>query len=85
MYKVETIGDAYMVAAGVPEVNDTHAQEIAKMALDLLAKVSSKIISLDLSDRTDVSFFPGGDLRGPASTWVQNQVEDGNAQTKHSR
>ena len=43
MYKVETIGDAYMVAAGVPEVNDTHAQEIAKMALDLLAKVSSKI------------------------------------------
>ena len=38
-FQVETIGDAYMVAAGVPEKSDHHASEICKMALDLLAKV----------------------------------------------
>lgn len=39
VYKVETIGDAYMVAAGVPEHHEHHASEISKMALDLLAKI----------------------------------------------
>ena len=29
-----------MVASGVPEKIDNHAQEVSKMALDLLAKVS---------------------------------------------
>ena len=39
-YKVETVGDAYMVASGLPIRNrDHHAAEIASLALHLLSEI----------------------------------------------
>ena len=59
LFQVETIGDAYMVAAGVPEVSDKHAQKSAEMALDMqmasrkvLSPVNSQPIQVSLDTLT---------------------------------
>jgi adenylate cyclase len=39
--KIKTIGDAYMVAAGLPEAREDHAAVMARMGLDMLEVVSA--------------------------------------------
>ncbi|XP_022338550.2 uncharacterized protein LOC111134052 isoform X2 [Crassostrea virginica] len=54
VYKVETIGDAYMVVSGVPRQNGRrHAAEIATMALDLLEHIN----------RLEIPHLPGTKFR----------------------
>lgn len=41
VYKVETIGDAYMVVSGLPERNDLHAANVCSLSLQLLDEVKT--------------------------------------------
>ena len=51
--KIKTIGDAYMVAAGIPEVRDDHAAALMNMALDMIEITGriSRESGLDLAIR----------------------------------
>lgn len=65
-FQVETIGDAYMVASGLPSRNSNrHAGEIGNMSLDLLAAMSS----------FKVRHMPGVQLQlriGIHSGWIES-------------
>ena len=38
-WQVETIGDAYMVVSGAPEIEEKHADKICLMALDMVVVI----------------------------------------------
>ncbi|PSN38764.1 hypothetical protein C0J52_08888, partial [Blattella germanica] len=55
VYKVETIGDAYMVVSGLPQRNDNrHSGEIATMSLDLLHCVRHFVIPHQPSQKLEI-------------------------------
>ncbi len=58
--KIKTIGDAYMVAAGVPEEKDNHAQLMFAFAKDMLQTLQgyNKVIGTDLKIRIGISSGP---------------------------
>ena len=45
--KIKTIGDAYMVAGGLPEPHTDHLGAMAAMALDMLAQIKSDSLERD--------------------------------------
>jgi len=58
--KIKTIGDAYMVAAGVPVARPDHAEVMAAMAIDMLAEFERvrEELGLDLAIRIGMESGP---------------------------
>jgi class 3 adenylate cyclase len=58
--KIKTIGDAYMVAAGIPIPCEDHAQRIANFALDVLKKMKelSRILNVQIEIRIGINSGP---------------------------
>jgi adenylate cyclase len=58
--KIKTIGDAYMVAAGVPDPRPDHAQALARLALDMVASMApgGAVGDLDLELRAGINSGP---------------------------
>lgn len=55
---METIGDAYMVVAGVPDITDQHAALVAEQAMDMVAaaqEVVSPVTGKPLQVRSDAT------------------------------
>ncbi|XP_059145420.1 guanylate cyclase soluble subunit beta-2-like [Physella acuta] len=61
VYKVETIGDAYMIVSGVPEQTSMHAQPVANFAMDMVedaGDVKSPATGLPLQIRVGIHTGP---------------------------
>ena len=71
--KIKTIGDAYMLVGGAPELQSDHADRVVRMALDILA--DAKVLAAEV--------WPGLELRigihsGPAVAGVIGRTKFSN-------
>lgn len=62
--KIRTIGDAYMVAAGVPTARDDHAQVLAWMALDIMKFASHGNLASGLNPQFRIGINSGPVVAG---------------------
>ena len=57
-YKVETIGDAYMVVSGIPQRNGArHSVEIAALSLQLLQSISTFTVRHRPAEKLKLRYF----------------------------
>jgi adenylate cyclase len=66
--KIKTIGDAYMVASGVPIPRPDHAIALADMALDMIGAVEALQVSEGLPIRVRVGMASGPMMAGVIGT-----------------
>ena len=62
--KIKTIGDAYMVAGGVPSPLDSHADVVAEMALEMLDETAALAKKLDLPFKIRIGIHSGPVIAG---------------------
>lgn len=62
--KIKTIGDAYMVAGGFPELRDSHAKDVSAMALDMLEAVAECNLEMEQSLNIRIGIHSGPAVAG---------------------
>ena len=72
IFKVETVGDCYVAASGIPEARDDHAIVMAKFARDCLykMKILTKSLEVKLGPDTSALAFRVGLHSGPVTGGV---------------
>ncbi len=66
--KIKTIGDAYMIAAGVPEADADHLTKIARMALAVPPCVEKSALSAGVAIKCRIGFASGCVMAGVIGT-----------------
>ncbi|MCZ0901039.1 adenylate/guanylate cyclase domain-containing protein, partial [Microcoleus sp. HI-ES] len=87
--KIKTIGDAYMVAAGIPIERPDHAEAIAEMGLDMLAAIKELNVKLDAKFDLRIGINSGPVVAGVIGTkkfiydWWGNAVNTASRMESH--
>jgi len=67
--KIKTIGDAYMVAGGVPLPQPDHAEAIADLALDMMAEMEKFNLAYNTSIQLRIGISRGSVVAGVIGRW----------------
>jgi adenylate cyclase len=67
--KIKTIGDAYMVAGGIPLPRPDHAEALADLALDLMAEIEKFNLAYSTSIHLRIGISTGSVVAGVIGRW----------------